>query len=157
KLIYFGVIVALFSVSLLFRRFILEAEAGRLALREQNQGEVALTDSALRLTLLGSRGLVVCSLWQGAIEKQKKHEWNDLEMLVKSLTRLQPHFITPWLFQSWNLAFNVSVECDRSRDKYYYISQGIRLLADGERRNRGNDSPEVDDEQLRFPGNPKLR
>jgi hypothetical protein len=157
KLIYFGVIVGLFSVSLLFRRFVLETEAMRLALREQNQGEVQLTDSALRLTLSGSRGLVVCYLWNSAIEKQKKHEWNELQLLVRSLTRLQPHFITPWLFQSWNLAFNVSVECDRTRDKYYYITEGIRLLAEGERRNRGNDNPDPEDTDLRFPGSPKLR
>ena len=59
-------------------------------------------------------------------------------MLVDSLTKLQPHFITPWLFQSWNLSYNVAVESDRVKDKYFYIARGINLLADGERRNRNN-------------------
>jgi hypothetical protein len=97
----------------------IDAQARALELREQDRGEVGLTGSALRLTLLGSRGLVVCYLWTAATKKQMKHEWNELELIVDSLTKLQPHFITPWLFQSWNLAYNVSVESDRIRDKYF--------------------------------------
>ena len=85
-----------------------------------------------------TRGLVETVLWQIAIDKQMKHEWNQLEFFVRSLTKLQPHFLTPWLFQSWNLAYNVSVESDRVRDKYFYISRGIELLAQGERRNHNN-------------------
>jgi hypothetical protein len=54
------------------------------------------------------------------------------------LTKLQPHFLTPWLFQSWNLSYNVSVESDRVKDKYFYISRGIELLGQGERLNRDN-------------------
>src|SRR5262249_8614933 len=66
----------------------------------------------------------------------------------------QPHYISPWLFQSWNLALNVSVECDRSRDKYFYISRGIELLAEGERKNQGNQHP---DPKLRSPAHPDMR
>src|SRR5262249_115223 len=44
----------------------------------------------------------------------------------------------PWLFQSWNLAYNVSVEADRVKDKYFYIREGILLLAEGERQNKNN-------------------
>ena len=58
--------------------------------------------------------------------------------MVRLLTKLQPHFLTPWLFQSWNLAYNVSVESDRVKDKYFYIARGIELLAQGERLNRDN-------------------
>jgi len=59
-------------------------------------------------------------------------------LIVDSLTKLQPHFITPWLFQSWNLAYNVSVESDRIRDKYFYMTRGIQLLAEGERQNKNH-------------------
>src|SRR5262249_52013603 len=52
--------------------------------------------------------------------------------------KLEPHYITPWLFQSWNLAYNVSVESDRIRDKYFYITRGIQLLAEGEKQNKNN-------------------
>src|SRR5947209_3727592 len=138
KLIYIGLIAALFTVSFLFRRYWVEAKADELALREESHGEVELSGSAVRLMLSGSRGLVVCVLWNEAIEKQKKNQWNELEMLVRSVTKLQPHFIKPWLHQSWNLAYNVSVECHDLRDMYFYITRGLELMAEGERQNRNN-------------------
>src|SRR5258707_11662237 len=141
KLIYVFLIIAMFWFALVFRIakiYGLDAQAADLQLRDQDQGQVQLTGSALRLTLTGSRGLAVCLLWWTATEKQKKHEWNELELLVNSLTKLQPYFVTPWLFQSWNLAYNVSVESDRIQDKYFYIDLGIDLLAEGEAQNRLN-------------------
>src|SRR5437868_5181208 len=103
KVVYTGLIVGLFTVSLLHRRLVVEPMADDLVLREKAQGEVALSDSAVRLALTGSRGIAVTFLWSTAIEKQKRHEWNELDLLVAMITRLQPHFITPWLFQSWNM------------------------------------------------------
>src|SRR5262249_6276631 len=144
KLTYTALIVGLFLGSLLLRQFVILPRAQDLQLREVDRGEVELTGSALRLVLTGSRGLAITFLWDGIIEKTKKHRWNEVELLVDSITELQPHFITPWLFQSWNLAFNISVESDRPRDKYYYIARGLERLATGERRNA-------------IPGNPDLR
>src|SRR5262245_20486218 len=118
KLVYIGLIVVLFTVSFVFRANFVEAKADELALREQNRGDVELTGSAVRLMLTGSRGLVVCVLWNTAMEKQKRNQWNELELIVRSITKLQPHFIQPWLHQSWNLAYNVSVDCHDLRDMY---------------------------------------
>ena len=155
KVVYTALILVLFTASLMFRRFIVESQAEAMQLREASRGEVELTSSAVRLTLTGSRGLAVTLLWKAAMKEQEKHKWNEVELLVSSITKLQPYFITPWLFQSWNLAFNVSVECDRPRDKYYYVSRGLQLLAEGERRNQGSGLDA--DGQPRFPGNPDLR
>jgi hypothetical protein len=141
KILYTALIVCLFTVSLLIRQngsYGIEAQADSLEIRERNLGDVELTGSALRLMTLGSSGLLEVVLWSQAQDLQMRNEWNDLEMIVNSVTKLQPHFITPWLFQSWNLAYNVSVESDRIRDKYFYIARGIQLLAEGERQNRGN-------------------
>jgi hypothetical protein len=150
KLIYLGIILVLFTGSYLFmhQSFTVPvfgwefksviAQAEELALREQNIGDVELSGAAVRLNLTGLRGLAVCVLWNTAIEKQKKNQWNELEIIVDSVTKLQPHFITPWLFQSWNLAYNVSVESDREADQYFYITRGIELLARGERQNHNN-------------------
>src|SRR4029077_13334495 len=77
----------------------------------------------------------VVYLWMTAIEKQRRQDWPELELLVDSLTTLQPHLIRPWLFQSWNLAYNVSVISDQSGDQYFYISRGMELLARGDRQN----------------------
>jgi hypothetical protein len=141
KLIYIFVIVVLFTGALLFRNGVVDPQAEHLALREQNVGEVQLNGEAIRLSLTGLRGVASCVLWIEAMDRQKKNQWDELRLLVESITKLQPHFITPWLFQSWNLSYNVAVQCDLPRDKYYYIAEGVQLLAEGERQNR--DQPEL--------------
>ena len=49
KLLYAGLIVALFTVSLLHRRFVVEPQGNVLQLREVSKGEVKLLESAVRL------------------------------------------------------------------------------------------------------------
>jgi hypothetical protein len=161
KLIYFGIIAVLFTATIFVRGVValplsgLKEKAGKYTIRTQarelelteyeaeeatgeTQREAELTGSAVRLLLTGSRGFAVCVLWITAHEKQMRQEWNELELTVKSITTLQPHFVTPWLFQSWNLTYNVSVEMDRLNDMYFYISRGITLLSEGESINRYN-------------------
>lgn len=166
KMYYFGAIVVLFTISLIHREFVVKPQAYRLQLREEAKGDVELTSSAVRLLLIGSRGVAVTMLWYNAMDKQKRAEWNEMELIVKSITKLQPYFITPWLYQSWNISFNVAVECDKPRDKYYYISRGIELLGEGERRNRGSEDlagggPRKEDDgdarRVIYPGNPEMR
>lgn len=147
KVIYFALILVLFSFGLMHRKFYIEKRAAELKLREVAKGEVELTSSAVRLSLTGSRGLAVTFLWSAALRQQERHEWNELELVIGAVTKLQPYFITPWLFQGWNLAYNVSVECDRPHDKFYYVSRGLKLLAEGERRNT---------EQSADPGEPGI-
>jgi hypothetical protein len=112
------------------------SQARRLELRELDEGDPEIAGEAVRLGLVGSRGFAVTFLWYAAIEKQKRNDFHEFERLVKAVTTLQPHFITPWIFQSWNIAYNVSVEMQSLGDMYFYIARGIDLLAEGERRNR---------------------
>lgn len=138
KLIYIGLIVGLFTVAGIYRVYVVEARAEELSLREQNVGEVEVAGAALELSLTGSRGFVITALWYWAQDAQKKNRWNELELYADSLTRLQPHFIAPWLYQTWNLSYNVAVEADQVKDKYFYITRGVQLLGKGERKNHCN-------------------
>jgi hypothetical protein len=153
KVIYLGVIVALFTATLFWRGKIdlplsqsgqvlyglnqqsVLKQAERMELRELDQGDPEIVGTAAQVALTGTRGLAVTVLWRAAIEKQKRNEFHDLETYVRLVTRLQPNFVTPWIFQSWNLAYNVSVENERMNDMYFYISRGIELLAEGEKIN----------------------
>jgi hypothetical protein len=121
-----------------YRSLTLDGRAKVHELTELNQGGEELSGAAVRLLLTGSRGLAVSALWNTAMDKQKKQEWNELDIAVDSIMRLQPHTIEPWLFQSWNLAYNVSVEMDRLNDMYFYIARGISIAAKGESMNRNN-------------------
>src|SRR5262245_3075719 len=86
KLVYTGLILVLFSVTAFgwrgmeFRNAVPPAwtvagQANALGIRQRSHGDVELSGSAIRLGLTGSRGLVVCYLWNRAMDKQKKHEW----------------------------------------------------------------------------------
>ncbi|MDY3555426.1 hypothetical protein R5W24_004569 [Gemmata sp. JC717] len=160
KASYLGAILVLFTVSLYWRGVIplplrlsaasaaapfrwagnhtIESQAQRLEVWELNpeESEAEVVGSALRLTLTGSRGFVVTGLWLSAIDKQRRNDFHEFEQRVQAVTKLQPNFITPWIFQSWNIAYNVSVEMHGSGDMYFYIARGIELLAKGERQNR---------------------
>jgi len=128
----------LLTVAWLWRDSVVNPNAEKNGLREQDVGNVEVTGRAVELALTGSRGMAVAYLWYEATELQKKNRWNEVELVVRSLTKLQPHFITPWLFQSWNFAYNVYAEVDRPREKLYYLSRGCEMLAEGDRRNRFN-------------------
>lgn len=158
KAIYLGSIVVLLILSLAVRgtfsgvnkrtvqeisdsplqSITLDGRAKVHELTELHQGETELSGAAIRLLLTGSRGLAVCALWNNAEEKKKKQEWSELDITVDSIAKLQPHTIGPWLFQSWNLTYNVSVEMDRLNDMYFYIARGITIAAEGESLNRNN-------------------
>src|SRR4051794_3484790 len=153
KAVYFGLILALFTVSIFWRGKLDVPFTGQLAasdrlsansilnqardldLRELDQGDPELAASVAQVSMVGFRGFVVTGLWWGAIEKQKRNEFEEFERLVRVVTQLQPNFITPWIFQSWNIAYNVSVENDKLGDQYFYIARGIDLLVEGDRRN----------------------
>jgi hypothetical protein len=106
---------------------------------QANQAD--LTGSAIRLMLTGSRGLALAALWYQSDEKKKRHEWNKFEILVRAITKLVPHSPAAWTYQSWNIAYNVSVESDRVSDKYFYIAKGIALMGEGIRLNK--DQPDM--------------
>jgi hypothetical protein len=138
KIIYIGMILAIFFVLIFYRTYAVSAKATELSLNEADRGDVELTGKAVVLTLSGFRGVAVTVLWNAAREKMEKNQWSELDLYTRWTTRLQPHFITPWLFQSWNLSYNVAVNCDREADQYFYIARGLDLLAEGERQNRYN-------------------
>ena len=86
----------------------------------------------LKLFLLGGfRGIVANVLWTRAEEHKRDHDWDRLKATVDLITKLQPHFLSVWTFQGWNLAYNVSVEWDAPEDKYEWIKKGIKFLQDG--------------------------
>jgi hypothetical protein len=110
--------------------------------REKDLGEATLgridTGSfMLKLALIGGfRGVAANILWTRAEELKKVHEWDRLKQTVDMITKLQPHFLSVWTFQSWNLAYNVSAEWDDPADKYEWIKQGINFVREGVGKNQ---------------------
>ncbi|MEN0109668.1 MAG: hypothetical protein AAF805_02990 [Planctomycetota bacterium] len=144
----YGVAIAalLFPLSLLSAPATVESPGGTLArLRTENGlgqadlGEIDPASETIKLATLGLRGVAVNLLWDKATHYKKVEDWTNLAATLEQLAKLQPNFITFWKYQSWNLSYNVSVEFDDFRDRYYWVRRGIQFLRKGVTLNR--DSP----------------
>ena len=88
KIFYIGLILALFFVLVFYRPYVVEEEAKALSLRDEDRGDVELTGKIITLGLTGLRGVVVTALWNSAKDKMEKNQWNELELLVRQVTKL---------------------------------------------------------------------
>ncbi len=136
KLIYGMIIVGIFAVMFPYTGWLAE-EKKRRDLGEAAIGQIDTGSFMMKLFLLGGfRGIVADILWLRAEEQKKDHDWDKLKTTVELITKLQPHFLSIWTFQGWNLAYNVSVEWDAPEDKYTWIKGGIKFLQEGVVKNR---------------------
>lgn len=104
-------------------------------LSQANLGELDPTTEALKLAALGMRGVASTILWTRAQNYQREQDWTALSAVNEQITKLQPHFVSAWRNQAWNLAYNVSIEWDNYRDRYFWIIKGINFAKEGVRYN----------------------
>ncbi len=100
-------------------------------LSEAQIGEIDPTSEAMKLSTFGMRGVATALLWQKSVDYQKKKDWTGLAATLNQIIRLEPHFISVWKFQSWNMAYNVSAEFDDYRERYRWVIKGIEFLIQG--------------------------
>jgi hypothetical protein len=136
KIIYGLIIVVLFGAMYPYGSWLAD-EKKRRDLGEAAIGQIDTGSFMIKLFLLGGfRGIVANYLWLRAEENKRDHDWDRLKATVDLITKLQPHFLSIWTFQGWNLAYNVSVEWDAPEDKYDWIKQGIKFVQKGVEHNR---------------------
>lgn len=136
QLIYAVIIVVLFGAMWPYSNYLQDVKR-KSDLGEATIGQIDTGSFMVKLAMIGGfRGIVANWLWTQSIELQKQHEWDKLMASVEMITKLQPHFLSIWTFQGWNLAYNVSVEWDSPSDKYTWIKKGINFLRDGVAHNR---------------------
>jgi hypothetical protein len=116
---------------------------GRLAqlrdeyrLGQANLGEVDPASETMRFLTLGLRNVAITLLWHQADDFKKKEDWTNFSAALSQIAKLQPNFINVWKYQAWNVSYNVSVEFDDYRDRYYYVREGINYLMKGEKYNQ---------------------
>jgi hypothetical protein len=100
-------------------------------LSQRHLGQIDATSETVKLATLGLRGVAANLLWGKAHLYKMKKDWTNLEATVQQITKLQPNFISVWIFQGWNLSYNVSAEFDGYRDRYHYVIKGIDFLEGG--------------------------
>jgi hypothetical protein len=86
---------------------------------------------ALTTQVLGGfRGLIANALWLRTTQLQDEGKYFEMVQLADWITKLEPHIITVWQVQSWNMAFNISVKFPDYSDRWRWVQRGIELLRD---------------------------
>jgi hypothetical protein len=144
KIVYACVIAALLlPLSWLSQPETTESKGGQLAqLRSEYQlgqaqlGDIDPASETIKLATLGMRGVAANLLWDKANEYKKTSNWVALSATLEQIAKLQPNFVSVWIFQGWNLSYNISVEFDDYRDRYHWVIKGIDFLKEGTQYNK---------------------
>jgi len=82
------------------------------------------------VALGGFRGLIANALWIRAMELQEQDKYFEKVQLADWITKLQPRFVTVWIVQAWDMAYNISVKFSSPADRWLWVQRGIELLRD---------------------------
>ena len=82
------------------------------------------------VALGGFRGLISNLLWMRASDLQDEDKFFEMMQLADWITKLEPHFPQVWVFQAWNMAYNISVKFKDFPDRWRWLQGGIELLRD---------------------------
>jgi hypothetical protein len=143
KIIYVCIIAALLlPLSWLSQPETTEAKGGRLAqmrseyrLGQAQLGEIDPASETIKLATLGMRGVAANLLWNKSHEYNKNEDWVNLAATLEQIARLQPNFVSVWIYQGWNLSYNISVQFDNYHDRYHWVIRGVDFLKEGTQYN----------------------
>ncbi len=122
-------VVLLFGVSLTQRE--LNRQRTELGLNRFTELKGAPPVLAMTTVALGGfRGLISNMLWIRANDLQENDKYFEMVQLADWITKLEPHFTQVWLFESWNMAYNISVKFKDAQDRWRWVQRGIELLRD---------------------------
>jgi len=82
------------------------------------------------VVLGGFRGLIANALWVRAMELQDEDKYFEMVQLADWITKLQPHMVTVWVVQAWNMSYNISIKFSDPPDRWAWVNRGISLLRD---------------------------
>jgi hypothetical protein len=82
------------------------------------------------VALGGFRGLIANALWVRAMDLQDEDKFFEKVQLADWITKLQPRFVSVWIVQAWDMAYNISVKFNSPADRWLWVQRGIELLRD---------------------------
>src|SRR3972149_5854926 len=103
----------------------------RAGLSQTQLGEIDPTSETIKLATFGLRGVAALVLWEKANDYKMKEDWANFGAPLNQIIKVQPHFISVWIHQAWNMSYNVSVEFDDYHERYRWGIKGINYLKQG--------------------------
>jgi hypothetical protein len=132
KKIIFGMLIAVLLFSAGRVQKSLNVDRDRLGMTHMAALDNAPPMLAFTTVALGGfRGLISNFLWMRANDLQQDDKFFEAAQLANWITDLEPHFSQVWVFQGWNMAYNISVKFKDFPDRWRWVENGINLLRDG--------------------------
>ncbi len=97
----------------------------------KNLGHLLLTFP--RLALGGFRGVLAAVLWEDAERDKNHHKWRPLETDYKAIATIEPYFGQVYIFNAWNMSYNLSAQFHSMNTKYKWVLDGLVSLYHGEK------------------------
>ncbi len=89
------------------------------------------TLSAVLVALGGCRGIISEVLWWRIADLQRQNRYAELVPLTDLLVALDPASADTWVYNAWNLSYNISAAHQDADEKWYWVKEGIALLERG--------------------------
>ena len=129
-------IISSLIISILSGLYLLQSRINHLR-RESNQGSLYLDPSeTIPMILLGSfRGVLVDFLWIRGIARFEEKKFYELLAINNLIAKLQPQFPSVWIFQAWNMSYNIAHEWESPENKWKWIKAGLEFAEKGAVKN----------------------
>ncbi len=111
----------------------------RFARSDSATSAVSPSDFGGLIVLSGFRPLVVDLLWMRAEELARDRRYYELLSLYNLITTIDPHFEAAWAYNSFNLAFRLSVLEDTPEQRWRWIREGLLYALKGVEKNPDSD------------------
>ena len=109
----------------------INAGRGKLDMMGELEAKSLPWEYALCLQALGSfRGMIVNALFIRAEEYKNQGRYYDAMQLASAICKFQPRFPSVWEFQSWNMAWNISITAYTPEERWNWIYNGVKLIRD---------------------------
>jgi hypothetical protein len=108
----------------------------RYGLSQTQLGQIDPTSETIKLATFGLRGVAALVLWEKANDYKMTEDWANFSATLNQIIKVEPHFMSVWIHQAWNMSYNVSVEFDDYHERYRWVIKGIDYLKQGIGYNR---------------------
>ncbi len=110
---------------------VVDAKRGELGSLSFAGPDPTRPEIVLLTNLLGGfRGLLVNAVWLRANKLQQEGKFWELYQLYDWMGKLQPRIEEIWVFNAWNMAYNLVVELPDSEARWQWIQRAIAWLRD---------------------------
>ncbi len=90
------------------------------------------------LVLGGLRGVVVDFLWIRALARAEQKRYFEIKPIVDLIAHLQPTIPDVWMFQGWNMAYNIATDMHGKEVRWKWVKAGLDYLERGMAKNPDN-------------------